>query len=944
VIPLVFLLIVVALLGVLLVDTRSADAWAQHSDDVIDQAHIIENDIARGVTSRQLVGDARQLQYLVRDNAEQSRMAAGFTSSVTQAQLRAFEDREDALRNERRSKEQTLWLAIELALFTAAFGGIVVTVLLSLTFGRRIVSRLEHLIHQAWSFGQEGVLSEEIAGADEIAQVSHALHDMAAQVKERNGALERYRLLAEQARDAILFLRRSDARILEANRAAMELYGYSLDELQAMSGYDLRTPEAAARADQEIPKDRLFNLTVETEHSNRDGEIIPVEVSMQSADLDGEHVVLSVVRDITQRRQSERTVREALAQAVEASRLKSEFVATMSHEIRTPMNGVIGMTELLLDTPLNKEQREYATTASESAHALLGIINDILDFSKIEAGKVELEMVEIDLLRKIETVGNLLSMQAHAKGISLMTYVDPSIPARLLGDPVRLRQILVNLAGNAIKFTQEGGVLLSADLLSREASTARVRLAVKDTGIGIEPDLIPHLFAPFTQAEGATTRRFGGTGLGLTIVKHLVEAMGGTITVDTAPRKGSTFAFSLNFPIARESGDAQRELLHGLRALIVDDDIIARDVLGRYVASWGLHATTVETAHESLYALRSAVRRNAPFDVALIDLRLAEGDGIELGKTILADPELAMTKLILITAFQGASTGREAIAAGFSAFLTKPIRQSQLYDSLSNAMLGTVAAAPEVRPQRGALASNHERILLAEDNVVNQQVAIRQLERLGFDAEIAANGAEAVERATTEHFDLIFMDCQMPVLDGFEATRRIRRYETLTGDRVPIIAMTANALSSDRAGCFDAGMDDYVAKPVSMESLRNVLERWLRKARPAFDGERLADLFAGDPIGQREFLAMTLTTLQSLCRRIEGTVEEARLLELAHELKGAAGNAGAVELAHVAETLERELKENAGQPTIRSIVESLGEACERLRTALEEATNKEVPI
>ncbi len=809
---------------------------------------------------------------------------------------------------------QTSWGALDAALL--ALVAVLATLLLWLRFGRRITTRLTHLIRQAESFGEE---------------------------EERNGALARYRLLAEQARDAILFLRRSDARILEANRAAVELYGYSPNELLRMSGYDLRTPEAAARADQEIPKDRLFNLTLETEHRNKDGDVIPVEVSMQSAELDGEHVVLSVIRDITQRRRAERTVRDALAQALEASRLKSEFVATMSHEIRTPMNGVIGMTELLLNTPLNEEQRQYARTASESAQALLGIINDILDFSKIEAGKVELETVEIDLLRKIETIGNLLSMQAHAKGISLMTYVDPAIPSRLLGDPVRLRQILLNLTGNAIKFTLEGGVVVSADLVSREAASARVRFTVKDTGIGIEPDLIPHLFAPFTQGDGATTRRFGGTGLGLTITKHLVEAMGGAISVETEPRKGSTFSFSLNLPIAREAGREPREELHGLRALVVDDDIIARDVLGRYVASWGLHATTAETGSQSLYALRSAIRRNAPFDVAIIDLRLAETDGIELGKAILDDPELHATKLILITAFQGSSTGNEAIAAGFSGFLTKPIRQSQLYDSIANAVLGKAPTAVNDVVHVVPFSSNRERILLAEDNAVNQQVAIRQLERLGFDVEIAVNGAEAVKRAEGGRFDLIFMDCQMPVIDGFEATRRIRRYETQTGRRIPIIAMTANALSSDRQNCFAAGMDDYVSKPVSMERLRDVLQRWLHKAaKPVFDRARLAGLFAGDAVGERDFLEMTSLTMQSLCARIASTANDHRLIELAHELKGAAGNAGAAEIAQISEALERELKGNAGQPAIRGTIKALSAACDRLQNHLDAEMKGEV--
>jgi two-component system sensor histidine kinase/response regulator len=750
----------------------------------------------------------------------------------------------------------------------------------------------------------------------------------------RERMLHRYELLAKQARDCIFFLRREDCRIIEANQAALDTYGYSIDELLAMTGYDLRTPEAAARADDEIPAAGAFNVFLETEHRRKDGSVFPVEVSIQSAVIDGEQIVVSMVRDVSERHESERAVREALAKATNASRMKSEFLAAMSHEIRTPMNGVIGMTELLLETPLTAEQREYATTASESAHALLGVINGVLDFSKIEAGKVELEVVEIDLVRKVETVGNLLSPTARAKGVALMTYVDPAIPQRILGDPVRLRQVLVNLAGNGIKFTESGSVVLSADLVSRNVDRARVRFAVRDTGIGIDPSVLPALFEAFRQADGATTRRYGGTGLGLAISKRLVEAMGGTIEVVSRPGSGSTFSFTLEFPVIVQSSQRSvRGELRGRRALIVDDDVAARDILARYVTSWGLTAATAETAEEALHLLRSAAEHDETFDLAIIDMRLPDADGIELGRTLRTGPA-NRTKLILVTAFDVAAAGRDAIAAGFSAYLTKPVRQSQLYDGIVNALLGTgLEAAPS--PLAPRHDSRTERILVVEDNAVNRQVALRQLESLGYRAEYATDGHAAVERAAREPFDLILMDCQMPVMDGFTAAREIRRREISTGLRVPIVAMTANALSADREECLGAGMDDFIAKPVSLKGLGSVLERWIGMSKVCvLDRHRLADIFGGDGAAQAEFFGLALPTIQGLCERIASAPHRDLQLELAHELKGSASNIGANELAQAAETFETELKNSVEPQAIRWSIGRITRACQRLAAAI----------
>ena len=451
--------------------------------------------------------------------------------------LARFDAAESQLEQQRRATSYRLWLELGMLLIASTFVGAVVTMLLNLTFGRRIVQRLGKVTNQAIAFANDGTVVDSLKGRDELADLSRAIGEMATQIKERDTMLTHYRLLAENVRDVILFARHSDGRIIDANNSAVSTYGYARSRLLGLSVADLRDPEAKESLTALLGKEMLQDVFIETIHRRQDGTSFPVEVAAQSVMIDGEHVVVCIVRDISERHASEQAIHTALSQAMEASRLKSDFVATMSHEIRTPMNGVVGMTELLLETQLTPEQREYATTARDSAHSLLGIINNILDFSKIEAGKVELEVVDFDLLSQIEGIGGMLVPQAHAKQIGLMTYVDPAIPPRLLGDPVRLRQVLVNLTGNAIKFTSEGCVAVSAELVSIGEQRVSIRFSVKDTGVGIEPAVLPKLFDAFTQADGSTTRRYGGTGLGLTISKQLVELMGGAIEVESYPAR-----------------------------------------------------------------------------------------------------------------------------------------------------------------------------------------------------------------------------------------------------------------------------------------------------------------------------------------------------------------------------------------------------------------------
>jgi two-component system, sensor histidine kinase and response regulator len=541
------------------------------------------------------------------------------------------------------------------------------------------------------------------------------------------------------------------------------------------------------------------------------------------------------------------TINEQLAAATEratemaqiaqiANQAKSEFLANMSHEIRTPMNGVIGMAEMLLDAPLGHQQRDYAETIRDSARALVTVINDILDFSKIEAGKLELDVTRVEIRDLLEDVARLISIQAHAKNLDVTAYVDPAVPEFVQGDAGRLRQVLINLCGNAVKFTQEGEVALSVSVVAQDADSTTLRFEVRDTGPGIPENRLHTLFKPFSQVDGSTTRRFGGTGLGLSIVKRLAEMMGGEAGVLSRQGAGSTFWFVARLAIAIPDAPAARAganaALQGQRALVVDDNATNCKVLEAQLQRCTMQVLCVNSAADALTAMREEQRSGRPFAIALIDEQMPGCNGPELARLINADPLLKSTRLVLMTSSGQRSEEPRFTEPGFAGYLLKPVARRDLASCLKLLLSGNAEhwhartqtiVTQQLAAQRG---NERHRILIAEDNVVNEKVARHSLQRLGFQVDAVKNGREAVTAWQTGRYDLILMDCQMPELDGYEATREIRTRERGL-QHIPIVALTAHAMKDDDLKCKAAGMDDHLTKPLNRERLRLCLDRHL---------------------------------------------------------------------------------------------------------------------
>jgi two-component system, sensor histidine kinase and response regulator len=771
----------------------------------------------------------------------------------------------------------------------------------------------------------------------------------------------------------LIFYKDKEGRYMGCNTAYAALVGKPVDEIRGLTCHSIFPEEAAQAMDARdaLCLGGLREQSLEHWVTYPDGQQVLLDTVVSPLwDENGEpQGLLGISRNITERKRTEEDIRRAKEIAEEATRMKSDFLANMSHEIRTPMNAIIGLSHLVLKTELTPRQRDYIAKVQTSGQHLLGVINDILDFSKVEAGKLDLEHTEFELEKLLDNTSSLICEKSHAKGLELVFEVAPEVPAHLVGDSLRLGQILLNYANNAVKFTEKGEIVISVRASERTERDVLLHFRVQDTGIGLTQEQMGRLFQSFSQADTSTTRKFGGTGLGLAISKRLAELMGGEVGVESEPGKGSTFWFSARVGVGQ---GVRRELvpnpdLRGRRALVVDDNDHARAVIVDMLEGMTFITHQVDSGMAAIDELRKAAVQGLPYDIVYLDWRMPGMDGIDTARRIRSLGLETPPILFLVTAYGREEMRKEAHLIGIDDVLVKPVNPSLLFDATMSALGEARALLPKARParsenQRGRLATlRGRRVLLVEDNDINQQVARELLEDAGLSVDVASDGRVALDMVQRAAYDLVFMDMQMPVMDGLAATRRLRATAGLGW--LPIVAMTANAMESDRQRCLEAGMNDVVVKPIDPEALWDTLLRWVRQeeALPARQPEGRAVGPAAPPaglpqgvpgldtaLGLRRMAGKPKLYLAMLRRYVDGQrdvcakVHEALAIgdiptaeRLAHTAKGVSGTIGAPQVEALAAALELSLKEYHPPVDVQQRLRDLEGPLAELVTALE---------